>query len=576
MSIARAREVASPTTGSARTRTLTVIAQDPGVRSRGRIVTTRLRVPAEVLAPGPWGYRVHVIDYDSSKDALHPRAAIDEATDAFEGAPDGTLLGDPRFHAQNVYAIAMATLARFEFALGRRVGWAFSSHQLKIAPHAFADANAFYSREAEALLFGYFAGEKGEVHTALSHDVVAHETTHALLDGLRERYTDPSSPDQAAFHEGFADVVALLSVFAQPSVVGAVLDPDAEAPDEVVRVSALTAERLKRTVLFGLAEQMGEELQLARGSALRSSLDIVPSPDLLASAEFQEPHRRGEILVAAMLSAFLEVWVRRLQRLGEVRSGQVDRALAVEQGADAAERLLTMAIRAIDYAPPVDLQFGDYLSALLTADVELRPDDSRYGYREALRRSFAAFGIEPASPTRGAEPGVWQKSPADLRYDRSHFESMQRDPGEVFRFMWENRTALGIEPDAYSKVISVRPVLRIDPDDGFALHETVAEYVQILDTRGSELADFGIARPEGMPDEQRVLLYGGGILLFDEYGRLKYHVYNHLLRKRRQSERLAYLWRSGAFRAGASIARRIAALHRRRALDMAGDVSEEW
>src|SRR5215471_6088434 len=62
----------------------------------------------------------------------------------------------------------------------------------------------------EPFFFGYFMGSDGKlVFTCLSHDVVAHETTHALLDGLRKRYMERSTPDQAAFHEGFADVVAV-------------------------------------------------------------------------------------------------------------------------------------------------------------------------------------------------------------------------------------------------------------------------------------------------------------------------------------------------------------------------------
>ena len=76
---------------------------------------------------------------------------------AFEKGTDDELLRDPRFHQQNVYAIVMRILARFEYALGRRVSWSFGGHQLKIAPHAFLDANAFYTKEDEALLFGYFA-----------------------------------------------------------------------------------------------------------------------------------------------------------------------------------------------------------------------------------------------------------------------------------------------------------------------------------------------------------------------------------------------------------------------------------
>ena len=91
-------------------------------------------------------------------------------------------------------------------------------------PHAFADSNAYYSKDNRGIYFGYFPGNDGGlVYTCLSHDVITHEATHALIDGLRETYTVPSHPDQAGFHEGFADVVALLSVFGLRDVVGSLL-----------------------------------------------------------------------------------------------------------------------------------------------------------------------------------------------------------------------------------------------------------------------------------------------------------------------------------------------------------------
>ena len=55
--------------------------------------------------------------------------------------------------------------------------------------------------------------------TALSHDIIAHETTHALLDGLRSSFMDPTNVDVPAFHEGFADLVALFLHFSYADVV---------------------------------------------------------------------------------------------------------------------------------------------------------------------------------------------------------------------------------------------------------------------------------------------------------------------------------------------------------------------
>jgi len=37
------------------------------------------------------------------------------------------------------------------------------------------------------------------VYAALSHDIIAHEMTHALLDGIHKAFREPSNPDVLAF-----------------------------------------------------------------------------------------------------------------------------------------------------------------------------------------------------------------------------------------------------------------------------------------------------------------------------------------------------------------------------------------
>lgn len=590
------RTRSAPPAGVQPTRELTIIGQDPSVRRRGRILTARVRVPVEELGAGPRGYRVQVVDYDASANRLYkplPHRAMgapDTPVDPFAlltesalSAPrfNARLLGDPRFHAQNVYAIVMRTLAHFERALGRRVSWSFGGHQLKVAPHAFAEPNAFYSKLDEGLLFGYFAGPDGPVFTCLSHDIVVHETTHALVDGLRPRLMEPSSPDQAAFHEAFADVVALLSVFSVPEIVSEAVRRVAHVSSgEMLSVARLTVRALQDGILFGLGEQFGDVLSGVHGSSLRRSVRLTPDRHLLERDEYQEEHRRGEILVAAMLGAFLEVFKARLTTLGRDARGRLPAVRIAEEGADISSRMLTMSIRALDYLPPTDLEFGDFLSALITSDLEIRPDDSRYGVRSALRRSFAAFGIAPTSAYgRGDEAGRWEPPEelgrarrrrkhgvAALDYSAVHRDALQQDRDEVFRFLWENRRTLGLCEPAHTVVASVRPCLRVD-EDGFTLRETVADYVQILTVRAGEVESIAIPdskarirRPRGLSPGKTVRLLGGGALLFDEFGKLKYHIRNSLLNPSKQSRRLEYLHKVGFFDRRAGV-RGLAALH---------------
>jgi hypothetical protein len=558
-----------------------VLAQDVGIlRDDGTILTASVSVPWEDLVSGPTGHRVQVVDYDATTRTMYAPAQI-EAGDVPDPANNAAILDDPEFHAKNVYALVMRTLARFEFALGRRVSWYFRAHQLKVVPHAFQEMNAFYSREAESLVFGYYRRGDEPVFMCLSHDIVVHETTHALVDGLRSRFMAPSSPDQAAFHEGFADIVALLSVFSLGEVLNLLIarDPASNDQEGVIPRSAITAESLKNSVLLGLADDMEAESGPARVNALRRSVTLEPDLKALERIEFGEPHRRGEILVAATLRAFVDAWIRRLDEPELTRTEFIELRRVVDEGADVARTLLTMAIRALDYTPPVHLEFGDFLSAMLTADSEIRAEDTRYGLRQGLLDWFARYGIRPAS---GTDTGLWKPSDFQLATEGVRFGSLQTDTVEMFRLVWANRAKLSLTPTAYTRIASLRPCIRTSPDDGLPLRETVGECLQYVKIRASELGLYGLVKPEGMADETEIELEGGSTLILDDYGRLKYEVHNRLPDPEETKDvtkaqrRLQYLWEQGHFEKGASFTARLATMHRLRAGEPPVPRTEVW
>ena len=83
--------------------------------------------------------------------------------------------------------------------------------------------------------------------------------------------------------------------------------------------------------------------------------------------------------------------------------------------------------------------------------------------------------------------------------------------------------------DSYIEVQSVRPSIRIGPD-GFVLHETVAEYIQILTLWTGELKT--VSQDQRRPRKFRATAgfesSAGASLIFNEYGQLKYHIPDRL------------------------------------------------
>jgi hypothetical protein len=558
----------------------TILAQDPAVLEAGttRILRADVPVPYDEVLRGPRSSRFAVVDYDATRNRLHPPTELCDA-ETLKGLTDRQLIDSRAFRAQNVYAIAARTLGAFEVALGRRIPWSFTGHQLNLVPAAFNEANAYYDAESNAVLFGYFEGQvrqrdgkwkRGTVYTGLSHDIVAHETTHAVLDGLRSRFEEPGLPDQLAFHEAFADIVALLSVFSVEELVETALgEADAEGR---IPSSRVDEEALRCGVLLGLAEEMGEATTAHSGAALRRSVAMAKITTWVDDPDFDEPHRRGEILVAAVMRAFVGMWVDRLDALTS-REGRLDRKRAAEEGRKSAEHLLRMVIRAIDYTPPLEFEYDDFVEALLVSDAEAAPDDAHH-YRERLRTSFADFGMAPQG--RVVEIG----RVARLTYDSINAAELRQRSDEVFRFLWLNAVPAGLDRAYYATVDDLVPSIRVGPD-GLVLQEVVGTYRQMLNGTAAELKALskGALDVGGLEDGTPIQLHGGGTLIFDQFGRAKHHVQKPIFDWGRQSRRLAYLVRNGmtdrsgrfGFSPGIAEGQRFAVLH-----DPSIDPEEVW
>lgn len=443
---------------------------DPSLSSKfeTRVVNERVFPVAweDKLKPGPVGEYVEVMDFDPASGLWYEPVDLNNPyVLAQDGLPPDA--SNPMFHQQMVYAVAMTTIQNFERALGRPAIWRPRRSEpskpangkdnvgtsaapvqaanaatgpeagtdpvpppddgsdratgarkppsdeewvphLRIYPHALREANAYYSPDKVALLFGYFPlGDTkdgqypgGMIFTCLSHDVIAHEMAHALLDGVHPRLTEWTQPDGPAFHEAFADIVALFQHFTFREVLQH-------------QIARTRGDLETESLLGALAQEFGR----ATGThgALRDALGEVNRktgkwerrpPDPARLARTVKPHDRGAILVAAVFDAFLTIYRSRIADLRRIASGGSGIlpvgelhpdlvARFADEAARSAQHVLTMCIRAIDYIQPVDVTFGDFLRGMMTADRDIYPSDNR-GYRVAFVDAFRSHGIYPS------------------------------------------------------------------------------------------------------------------------------------------------------------------------------------
>ncbi|MEO7542763.1 MAG: hypothetical protein ABIT04_04015 [Novosphingobium sp.] len=483
---------------------------------------------------GPTNDYLEVIDYDfPSQTFYEPLDLNDSRLLAQDGLPLSE--GRPQFHQQMVFAVAMKTVLDFERALGRAVFWSHPDlrsdaklkaesearyypdfiKRLRIYPHAMRAANAYYSPAKAALLFGYFKGEPQApgleapwVFTALSQDIIAHETTHAILHGMRRRSVEASNEDSLAFHEAFADIIALLQHFTMRRVV----------EHELTRTGGVLR---SVNLLTGLAQQFGRAIR--RNGALRQALETLSeeqrATDLAASAgrtaggpaaapppaklsgEIVESHERGGYLVAAIFDAFVRIYERRtadLFRIAGITPGQpLPERLAArlaEDACKAATSIMQMCVRGLDYLPPVSSTFGEYLRAIITADTDLYPDDP-FKYRVAVAESFSKRGI--------AVPGCLSYAPESLLWEEP----------DLFGFADIHRKYKNTIIDAnklFSEALGLMVYNPRHPSSPSTSEEIPQESKQLRQYQfieHSDYSDFGITNPNLRDEAMRIVLH---------------------------------------------------------------------
>lgn len=280
------------------------------------------------------------------------------------------------FNRVSLLATILKTMALFEddLVLGRKLHWAFDNPQLLVIPRAGLWANAFYQRETQSLQFFYFpkasVQDDGEtmVYTSLSRDIIAHETAHAILDGIVPDIYDASTPQSLAIHEALADLTAVILAFQSRNLATAVLESTGgkiNFPNQFSRI----------------AEEFGQE-----HSGLDALRELATQPDM--NKVNQEPHSLSIVLSSALyeLMMFLyaaqwDIETKALEQKNEslpedkqykdTRLSSSGKALALASMAFA-----RIVFGALDFLPPGEVSFADVGRAIVAAQQNLIAHDA--------------------------------------------------------------------------------------------------------------------------------------------------------------------------------------------------------
>jgi hypothetical protein len=336
----------------------------------------------EFFLDGPVSKRVAVLDFDPDTGQILPGAhflapTVDRDYGEYEINSENNIYLN-NFNQASVFGAVLKTMNMFEEpdTLGRKLSWAFGAPQLLVIPRAGEWANAYYERASHSLQFFFFQNPREAdkmVYTSLSRDIVAHETTHAILDGIAPHLYNAITPQALALHEGIADLSALLMAFRSPVLRETVLK---QMGGSIERSNAFNS----------LGEELGHALEThGRWGYLRNLLnrktlcdnDVTKDQNGKSNQSNRtEPHELSEVVSGALYTVMVKMHTTLRRELAQ-KKNQNEFSVSGDALFNSSERFKRMILRALDYLPPGEVSFADYGRAIIAADQAAHPIDTQ-------------------------------------------------------------------------------------------------------------------------------------------------------------------------------------------------------
>lgn len=294
-----------------------------------------------------------------------PRFLTQEDPNAFQppvADKDGNYLfrvDDPRLGAVNAYVSASKALGVAQKYLGRTVNWGFKRESdpqhLWIHPHAGEGLNAFYNNQNGSINFLYAEDPHTNslIDSSTSMEVVAHETGHAILDGIRPNYLQSLDVSSGGFHEAFGDTIALLATLQEDDVIEAAYQEtggDLSQPNCISR----------------MGEALGKAMRGEKSPYVRNALNDQKYRDAHFLPFFAFP--QGQALEP---HAYSQVWsgaVYDVLRVLVSEKMQDSSMTFVDAVKGTRDELGGLVMRSLELAPPGKISYKEAAIAMLKAD----------------------------------------------------------------------------------------------------------------------------------------------------------------------------------------------------------------